>query len=74
MTAQFAALLVTLVDKTPTDNKVTAGWGAFGVFMLMVVAVALLGWSLSRHLRKAQRNEEAGVFDPTDKLPRRTTI
>jgi hypothetical protein len=74
MTAQFAVLFVTLVDKTPTDNRVTAGWGAFGVFMLMVVAVALLGWSLSRHLKKAQRNEDEGLFDPSDKRPRRTTI
>jgi len=66
--------LALLVDKTPPDAKVTAGWGAFGIFILMAVAVALLGWSLSRHLKKAQRNADEGVFAPSTKRPRRTTI
>jgi hypothetical protein len=66
--------LAVLVDKTPPDNKVVAGWGAFGIFMLMVVAVALLGWSLSRHLKKVERNAEEGVYAPSTRKPRRTTI
>jgi len=66
--------LAVLVDKTPPDDKVVAGWGAFGIFMLMVVAVALLGWSLSRHLKKAARNAEEGVYAPSTRKPRRTTI
>jgi len=74
MNAQLAILLVGLVDKTPKPADVKAGWGAFGIFLGMAVAVALLGWSLSRHLKKAQRNEDEGRFDPSEKLPRRTTI
>jgi hypothetical protein len=32
--------------------------------------VALLGWSLTRHLRKASDNAARGAFDPSDP-PRR---
>ena len=44
-----------------------AGWVAFAVFIALAVAVALLGFSLTRHLRKARDNAEHGVFDPSDK-------
>ncbi len=54
--------LVAYVDKTPAANDVKAGWGAFAVFAGLAVAVAFLGWSLTRHLRKARLNSEAGVF------------
>jgi hypothetical protein len=74
MHAQLAGLLVALVDKTPAANDVKAGWGAFAIFLLLALAVALLGWSLTRHLRRAERNAEAGMFDPSDKKPRRTSI
>ena len=57
------ARLVALVDPTPADNDVKAGWGAFAIFIAMGIAVALLGWSLVRHLRKTKKNAEAGVFD-----------
>jgi len=40
----------------------------------MAIAVALLGWSLTRHLKKAERNAEQGVFAPSTKRQRRTTI
>ena len=53
---------VALVDKTPAPADVKAGWGAFGVFIGMAVAVGLLGWSLTRHLKKTRQNAEAGVF------------
>jgi hypothetical protein len=66
--------LAALAGQAPPANKVVAGWGAFGIVMLMVVAVALLGWSLTRHLKKAQRNADEGVFAPSNKRPRRTTI
>ena len=65
----FAILLTgltALVDKTPAPSDVKAGWGAFAVFMLLVVAVALLGWSLTRHLRKARTNADAGAFGDDD--------
>jgi hypothetical protein len=60
-------LLLPLADKVPAPNDVKAGWGAFGLFIALAVAVALLGWSLTRHLRKARENAELGVFDPGDK-------
>lgn len=59
--------LVALVDKTPADSDVKAGWGAFAVFLALGVAVAFLGWSLTRHLRKARTNADAGVFGDEDK-------
>lgn len=61
----LASLLGT-VDPTPSDNDVKAGWGAFGVFLLMAAAVALLGWSLVRQLKKTKANAAAGVFGPED--------
>jgi hypothetical protein len=74
MTAQLALLLVTWADKVPDDKDVKAGWGAFGIFIALAVAVAVLGWSLTKHLRKAERNAEAGVFDASERKPRRTSI
>lgn len=62
--------LVSGADKVPAAEDVKAGWGAMALFIALAVAVALLGWSLSRHLRKANDNAELGAFDPSD-APRR---
>ena len=60
-----------MVDKVPKDNDVTAGWTAFAVFIGLAIAVALLGWSLVRHLRKAEANKRAGAFgDEPETTPR----
>ncbi len=59
---QLAAGLVSTKDKVPDPEDVTAGWLGFWVFIGLIVAVALLGWSLSRHLRRARDNEAAGMF------------
>lgn len=64
---EVLAGLVSLVDEAPAAEDVKAGWGAFAIFLLLGAAVALLGWSLTRHLRKAQSNAEAGVFGDDDK-------
>lgn len=67
--AQLAA-----TDPTPTDNQVVAGpWGAL-IFVLLIVAVAFLGWSLTKQLKKAQRAADEGKFDPSDRKPRRTSL
>lgn len=58
--------LAAMVDKVPADNDVKAGWGAFAVFIGLIVAVALLCVSLYRHLRKTKLNAEAGVFGEDD--------
>ncbi len=59
-------LIVAGVDKVPADDDVKAGWVAFGVFIALAIAVALLGWSLTRHLRRAKDNAAAGAFGPVD--------
>jgi hypothetical protein len=58
-------------DKVPAPQDVKAGWLAFAVFIALGLAVAVLGFSLSRHLRKADHTAEQGAFDPSDE-PRRT--
>jgi hypothetical protein len=67
------ALLVQALDPVPSDNDVKAGWGAFGVFALLILAVAFLCWSFVKQMRKVKAADEAGVFDepsePADDLP-----
>jgi hypothetical protein len=58
-------LLVPLATDGPEPADVKAGWTAFVVFLLLLVAVALLGWSLSRQLKKADRAKRAGVLPST---------
>ena len=58
--------LVGAADPAPAADDVKAGWGAFGIFLLLAAAVAVLGWSLVRQLKKTQANAEAGVFGPED--------
>ena len=67
--------LIALVDRTPKPNDVKAGWGAFVLFLLLAAAVAFLGYSLTKHLKKAQRNADEGLFDPSEpRRPRRRQI
>ncbi len=62
----WVSLLAPLKDKVPAPEDVKAGWLALGIFVALAIAVALLGVSLTRHLRKAQDNSDAGAFDPSD--------
>jgi hypothetical protein len=65
--------LVAWATEGPKPADVKAGWTAFAVFLLLLLAVALLGWSLSRQLKKAQRNKEAGILPSArDQRPGRT--
>ena len=41
-------VLVRFADEVPEADDVTAGWVAFGIFLGLIAAVALLGWSLTR--------------------------
>ncbi|HEY3014492.1 MAG TPA: hypothetical protein VGJ41_05240 [Nocardioides sp.] len=61
----FFHVLVLLDDPSepPAPEDVKAGWVAFGVFIALGLAVAFLGWSLVRQLRKAQAAKDAGVYD-----------
>ena len=60
-------LIVRLADEVPKAEDVKAGWTAFAIFLALIAAVAFLGWSLTRQLRKAQAAENAGLYDPSDK-------
>jgi hypothetical protein len=63
----LAPLLVSLADKVPSDDEIGAGWGYLVLFVLLAAAVAFLGFSLTKHLRKARENAESGVFDKSDR-------
>jgi hypothetical protein len=61
------SFVVSLVDEVPEDKDVKAGWLAFAIFIGLIIAVAFLGFSLVKHLRRAEAAEEAGLYDPSDK-------
>ncbi len=63
MVTNLVTSLVLLADGAPKPEDVKAGWTAFAVFLLLAVAVAFLGRSLFKQLRKAQAAQEAGVYD-----------
>ena len=52
------APLLALVVEGPDPEDVKAGWLGFGVFLLLAVAVGFLGFSLRKHLRKVDVEEE----------------
>jgi hypothetical protein len=54
--------LAVLVDKTPSEDEIGTGWIYLVVFVALVGAVTFLGFSLTKHLRKARTNAEHGVF------------
>ncbi len=56
-----------LVLAAPKDEDVVAGPIGFVIFIGLCLAVAVLGWSLNKHLKKADRAADAGVFgDPVE--------
>ena len=57
-----ADLVVRLADQTPEAEDVKAGWTAFILFLLLIAAVVVLGFSLVKQLRKAQAAKDAGVY------------
>ena len=61
--------LVLAADPAPAAKDVKAGWGAFFIFLGLALAVAFLGWSLVRQLRKTQANADKGVFDAPEDGP-----
>lgn len=65
-------LLSLATDPVPTDNSVKAGWTAFAVFLLLLVAIVFLGWSFSRQLKKVKKAHEEGVYG--DPAPRESDV
>jgi hypothetical protein len=56
-------LLVRAAETVPDDDDVVAGaWGA-ATFVGLLLALAVLGYSLNKHLRRAEANQRAGVFE-----------
>lgn len=59
------AALIGVITAAPDDEDMVAGPMGFIIFVALVIAVALLGWSLTRQLKKAHRAADAGVYgDP----------
>lgn len=60
-------LILALEENPPEANDVVAGWTGLFLLLALVAAVAFLGWSLTKQLKKADRAAEAGVYDdPAD--------
>lgn len=59
--------LLPLADPVPNDNDVVAGWIGASVFVLLILAVVFLSFSLVKQLRKAQASADAGVYGEEDK-------
>jgi hypothetical protein len=66
---QYAVFLLAVTDPPPSDNNVRAGWGALGLMLLLIAAVAFLLWSFTRQLKKVRAAQEAGVYDDSDDKP-----
>lgn len=59
----LAPLVIAFADPTPQPEDVKAGYPALFLFLGLLVVVGLLGWSLTRHLRRVETNRRAGLFD-----------
>ena len=55
-------LLVLIQDATPDPTEVKAGPLGFAVWIFMILAVVVIGFSLVKQLRKAQAAKDAGVY------------
>ncbi|GAA4091129.1 hypothetical protein ACFFOS_25635 [Nocardioides kongjuensis] len=53
------------------DTNIVAGWTAFWIFLLLIAAVVVIGFALTRSLRTAARAKDAGVYgdEPVDDAP-----
>lgn len=63
-------LLIILVDDpTPEPTEVKAGPLGFAVWIFMILAVVVIGFSLVKQLRKAQAAKDAGLYgdEPVDR-------
>lgn len=58
-----------LADGVPDDTEVKAGPLGAAVFVFLILAVAVIGYSLVRQLRKAQSAKDAGLYgdEPVDR-------
>lgn len=61
--AAIVSFLQKTQEKAPDPNDVVAGWTGFVVFIAMILAVAVIGFALTRSLKTAQRAKDAGVYE-----------
>ena len=59
---QMTVSLSVLIDTTPDPTEVKAGPLGFAVWIFMIIAVVVIGFSLVKQLRKAQAAKDAGVY------------
>lgn len=71
MSAAFVQLIIRAADGTPQEEDVVAGWTAFGLFGLLILAVVVLGFSLTKRLKNAAASAQEGRYDPSDPKPDR---
>ena len=55
-------IIIRLADASPEPADVKAGWTAFAIFLLLFVALAVLGYSMARQFKKAARSRDAGIL------------
>lgn len=55
-------LIILADDPTPKDNEVVAGPLGFAIWIFLILAVVVLGFSLVKQLRKAQAAKDAGLY------------
>jgi cytoskeletal protein RodZ len=55
-----------LVEEGPAPEDVKAGWLGFSVWIALVVAVVILGFSLRKQLKRVDFEEEPDPTDPAD--------
>ena len=69
MIGPVTSLVVLLAGGAPEPEDVKAGWTALIIFLLLAIAVAVLGFSLVKQLRKAQSAKDAGLYgdEPVDR-------
>lgn len=60
---ELSGAVLRAAEQAPEPEDVKAGWTAFGIFLALCLAVALLGWSLYRRLKNVQAAEDAGLYD-----------
>ena len=59
-------LIARLAEEGPDPEDVKAGWLGFTVFLLLAAAIAFLGFSLRKHLRRVDFEEEPDVSPGTN--------
>lgn len=63
LTTVVPFLVTEVVGKpVPEGSEVKAGWTALVLWLAMIVAVGLLGWSLVRQLKRTLAAKQAGVY------------